>query len=113
MLLETIFVTMSTIFKSFSSLDYVTILVYNFIKFITERRLSMSFIYSTNKQLKDEYRKLLIDKGLTMTDIATKLDIVPQQLQNKFNNKRIAFSDLSEWLDLVGYELVIDFKPKS
>lgn len=73
----------------------------------------MSFIYSTNKQLKDEYRKLLIDKGLTMTDIATKLDIVPQQLQNKFNNKRIAFSDLSEWLDLVGYELVIDFKPKS
>lgn len=73
----------------------------------------MSFIYSTNKQLKDEYRKLLIDKGLTMTDIATKLDMVPQQLQNKFNNKRIAFSDLAKWLDQVGYELVIDFKPKS
>lgn len=73
----------------------------------------MSFIYSNNKQLKDEYRKLLIDKGLTMTDIATKLNIVPQQLQNKFNNKRIAFSDLAEWLDLVGYELVIDFKLKS
>ena len=66
----------------------------------------MSFIYSNNKQLKD-------DKGLTMTDIATKLNIVPQQLQNKFNNKRIAFSDLAEWLDLVGYELVIDFKLKS
>lgn len=73
----------------------------------------MPFVYTANKQIKDEYRKLLIDKGLTMTDIANKLDIVPQQLQNKFNNKRIAFSDLSEWLDLVGYELVIDFKPKS
>lgn len=73
----------------------------------------MSFTYNTNKQLKDEYRKLLIDKGYTMTDIANKLNIVPQQLQNKFNNKRIAFSDLSKWLDLVGYELVIDFKPKS
>lgn len=73
----------------------------------------MLFVYSNNKQLKDEYRKLLIDKGLTMTDIATKLNIVPQQLQNKFNNKRIAFSDLAEWLDLVGYELVIDFKLKS
>lgn len=73
----------------------------------------MAFIYKTNKQLKDEYRKLLIDSGLTMTDIAAKLNIVPQQLQNKFNNKRIAFSDLAEWLDLAGYELVIDFKPKS
>lgn len=73
----------------------------------------MSFVYHTNKQLKDEYRKLLIDNGLTMTDIANKLDIVPQQLQNKFNNKRIAFSDLSEWLNIVGYELVVDFKPKS
>ena len=73
----------------------------------------MLFVYSNNKQLKDEYRKLLIDKGLTMTDIATKLNIVPQQWQNKFNNKRIAFSDLAEWLDLVGYELVIDFKLKS
>lgn len=72
----------------------------------------MSFVYKNNKQLKDEYKKLLIDKGLSMTDIADKLDIVPQQLQNKFNNKRIAFSDLSEWLELVGYELEINFKPK-
>lgn len=72
----------------------------------------MSFVYENNKQLKAEYKKLLIDKGLSMTDIANKLDIVPQQLQNKFSNKRIAFSDLSEWLELVGYELEINFKPK-
>lgn len=72
----------------------------------------MSFIYQDNKQLKTEYKKLLLDKGLTMSEIAIKLNIVPQQLQNKFNNKRIAFSDLSQWLDLIDYELVIDFKPK-
>ena len=68
------------------------------------------FIYHNNKQIKDEYKKLLIDKGVTLSDIAAKLDIVPQQLQNKFYNKRIAFSDLAEWLDLIGYDLVIDFK---
>ena len=68
------------------------------------------FIYHNNKQIKDEYKKLLIDKSVTLSDIAAKLDIVPQQLQNKFYNKRIAFSDLAEWLDLIGYDLVIDFK---
>lgn len=73
----------------------------------------MSFIYKSNKQIKDEYKKILIDTGMSMTFVADKLDIVPQQLQNKFANKRLAFSDLQEWLDLIGYELVIDFKLKS
>ena len=72
----------------------------------------MSFIYKNNKQIKEEYRKLLIDKGVTLTDISNKLDILPQQLNNQFNNKRLSFSDLSKWLNLVGYDLLIDFKPK-
>ena len=47
------------------------------------------FIYTNNKQV-----KVTIDCGITMTDIAKKCDMIPQQLNNRFNNNRLALSDL-------------------
>lgn len=69
----------------------------------------MSFIYRDNKQIKDEFKKILIDKNISMVQVAGRLDIIPQQLNNRFNNKRIALSDLQSWLDAVGCDLEITF----
>ena len=69
------------------------------------------FVYTDNKQVKNEFRKLTIDNDITMSMVADKLGIVPQQLNNKFNNSRLALSDLNEWLHCIGYELYIDFVP--
>ena len=35
--------------------------------------------------------------------------MIPQQLNNKFNNERIGLNELSSWLDALGYDLYIDF----
>ena len=69
------------------------------------------FVYTDNKQVKNEFKKLTIDNNITMSMVADRLGIVPQQLNNKFNNSRLALSDLSEWLHCIGYELHIDFVP--
>ena len=69
------------------------------------------FKYTDNKQVKNEFKKLTIDNNITMSMVADRLGIVPQQLNNKFNNSRLALSDLDEWLRCIGYELQIDFVP--
>ena len=72
----------------------------------------MPFIYQNNKQVKSEFKKMLIDKDITMSQIAEKLDIIPQQLNNRFNNKRIALTDLQTWLDAANCDLKISFIDK-
>lgn len=67
------------------------------------------FVYTDNKQVKNEFKKIVIDENITMSEVANRLRIVPQQLNNKFNNSRLALSDLNEWLHCIGYELHIDF----
>ena len=52
-----------------------------------------------------------IDNNITMSIVADRLGIVPQQLNNKFNNSRLALSELNEWLHCIGYELQIEFVP--
>ena len=71
------------------------------------------FIYEDNKQVKNEFKKIVIDENITMSIVADKLGIVPQQLNNKFNNSRLALSDLKEWLNCIGYELELNFKKKN
>ena len=70
------------------------------------------FIYEDNKQVKNEFKKIAIDENITMSEVAAKLDIVPQQLNNKFNNSRLALSDLKQWLTIIGYELELNFQKK-
>lgn len=72
----------------------------------------MGFVYEDNKQVKKAFKKLVIDEDATMSMVAEKLGIVPQQLNNKFNNSRLALSDLKEWLDVIGYEMELNFKKK-
>lgn len=44
-----------------------------------------------------------------MSEVAERLDIIPQQLNNRFNNKRMALTDLQAWTDAVGCDLKISF----
>lgn len=69
----------------------------------------MSFIYTDNKQLKNEFKKLTIDNNITMSEVASRCNLIPQQLNNRFNNSRIAFSDLKQYLNSIGYNLEINF----
>ena len=70
------------------------------------------FIYLDNKQVKKEFKKIVMDENITMSEVAKKLDILPQQLNNRFGNARLALSDLSEWLNVIGYDLVVEFKKR-
>lgn len=71
----------------------------------------MSFIYTDNKQLKNEFKKLTIDENVTLSEVAAKCDLIPQQLNNRFNNSRLSFTDLKQFLNAIGYELEINFTP--
>lgn len=70
------------------------------------------FIFENNKQVKNEFKKIVMDENITMSAVAEGLEIVPQQLNNKFNNSRLALSDLKKWLNIIGYDLAIDFVKK-
>lgn len=73
----------------------------------------MSFTYSDNQQLKSEFKELIKSKNITMKQVSKRLDLsTPQQLNNKFNNKRLSFDDLKQFLDVVGCEFEISFKDK-
>lgn len=65
----------------------------------------MSFIYTDNDQVKKQFKKMTIDNNITMTGVATRCNMIPQQLNNRFNNSRLAFSDLKQYLNSIGYEL--------
>ena len=49
---------------------------------------------------------------MTMTSVANKCGMIPQQLNNRFNNERIGLNDLSDWLNAIGYDLYIDFRKR-
>lgn len=70
------------------------------------------FKYVSNSQIKKEFKKAVIDHDTTMVAIAEKCGINRQQINNRFNNNRLALSDLSKWCDAMDCDLVIDFKPR-
>lgn len=70
------------------------------------------FKYTDNKEVKKEFKKIVLNENETMTSTAIKCGLIPQQLNNRFNNDRIGLNDLSEWLNALGYDLYIDFKKR-
>lgn len=71
------------------------------------------FVYKDNKQVKNEFKKVAIDYNMTMSDIAKKCNLIPQQLNNRFNNSRLALSDLKMWCNAMDCDLIIDIKKRS
>lgn len=65
-----------------------------------------------NKQIKNEFKKIVIDENITLTEIANKLNIGKNQLNNTFNKVNLSFSDIAKMLNVIGYELQIEFVKK-
>lgn len=70
------------------------------------------FKYDNNEQVKIEFKKTVVSEKKTMTSVVNKCGMIPQQLNNKFNNERIGLNDLSNWLDAIGYDLYLDFRKR-
>lgn len=69
-------------------------------------------IYKDNTQIKKELDKILIDIDTSKADIARKMGVSRQQLSNTLNKKQLSFSDIAGILDAIGYDLVIDMRPR-
>ena len=70
------------------------------------------FKYDNNEQIKIEFKKTVVSEKETMTSVANKCGMIPQQLNNRFKNERIGLNDLSSWLDVLGYDLYLDFRKR-
>ena len=57
-------------------------------------------------------KSISAETEISISDICKKLDIMPQSYQNIFKKQKLAFSDIADILDCLGYELEINFKPK-
>lgn len=66
-------------------------------------------IYTNSENLMNEYRKLLIDNKLKHGDIASKLDMSKQNFSKYLKKDKPTFSDIQRLLDIIGYDLQIDF----
>lgn len=71
------------------------------------------FVFDNNRQVKKEFKKIVADEDLTLTAVAEKCGINSQILNNRFNNQRLALSDLKKILNCIDYDLVIDFVKKA
>ena len=66
------------------------------------------------RKLKEIYKELLKRNGMTMTEASQLLGLsTPQQLNNKFNNKKVSLSDLKDFLGIMGYDYEIIIKKRS
>ena len=66
------------------------------------------FKYTDNEDLKKEFKKMTIDQNMTMTAIAAKMDMIPQDLSNRLARKKISFEDFAKWCDAMNCDLVVD-----
>ncbi|WP_300077697.1 helix-turn-helix transcriptional regulator [uncultured Thomasclavelia sp.] len=71
------------------------------------------FIYKCNDMLRDQLKDLLKEKRYKNSDIAEKMNISPQNFSNIINKKKfLTFDDVSDILNVINYDLVIEFKPQ-
>ena len=68
------------------------------------------FKYTDNAQIKKEIDKLLIDCGISKADIAERLGVSRQRVNNILNKRNLSFADIATLLQSIGYDLCISFK---
>ena len=66
----------------------------------------------TNNEFKKKIKTLSVETDISLTEVCKKLDIMPQSYQNIYKKQKLAFCDIADILDYVGYELEINFIPK-
>lgn len=67
--------------------------------------------YTDNEMIVKEFKKVLIDNGIKQQYIADSLGISKQSLNLKLNKKHVSFDDIKELLDVIDYELHVEFVP--
>jgi len=67
-------------------------------------------IYTNDKEITKELKKILIDKELSLADLARKLDILPQTLNGILNRKKLEFGDIQRICTAIGCELHYSIK---
>lgn len=66
----------------------------------------------TNYEIKKKIKSISAEKEIPISDVCKKLNIMPQSYQNIYKKQKLAFCDIADILDCLGYELEINFKPK-
>ena len=60
-------------------------------------------------QIKIEFKKMLLDENITLTEIAERMRISKSQLNNTFNKVNLSFNDIYKMLSAAGYKMQIEF----
>ncbi len=66
----------------------------------------------TNNEIKKKIKSISVETEIPIADVCKKLNIMQQSYQNIFKKQKLAFCDIADILDCLGYELEINFKPK-
>lgn len=66
----------------------------------------------TNNEIKKKIKSISVETEIPISDVCKKLNIMQQSYQNIFKKQKLAFCDIADILDCLGYELEINFKPK-
>lgn len=56
-----------------------------------------------------EIKKILIDKDMTISDLATKLDVTQQNISAKLKKNDPRLSEINKIADALGYNVKIEF----
>lgn len=56
-----------------------------------------------------EIKKILIDKDMTISDLATKLDVTQQNVSAKLKKNDPRISEINKIADVLGYDVEIKF----
>lgn len=70
------------------------------------------FVYKNNEQLVNEIKKTMIDTNTKQIDIANALDVPKQAITKILNKKNLTCDDMQKLLDIMGYDLVIEFRAR-
>lgn len=69
-------------------------------------------IYEGNEQLVKEYKKVLIETGKTLQEVAGSVGISRQSLHSVLRKQHLGFDDLQRFLEPLGYGIEFQFVKK-
>lgn len=69
--------------------------------------------YEKKEQLIIEFKKILLDKNISQREVAQHLGITPQALTKMLNKQNFSFDDMQKLLQVVGYDMNINFTSKT
>lgn len=67
---------------------------------------------NSNNEIKKAIKEISNKENITITSICEKINILPQSYQNIYKKQKLSFIDIMEILNVLGYELHIEFIKK-